>query len=319
MVFADIYKWKDEQGTIHFSDSPISVPENAEKIVEDKKTIKPNIIVTKPPTFTPTPMFTRPISPKSEPKPYGSQSRTNSKTVKTQQVKQTPITIFELFFAILVIGGIIALIKTLILNKSDKTKISKRRKIYSSKNTYKDTYKPNNQDTIDNNSRSTKKNNSYKTSPIDNYPLSKKSLNRTTLTQSYDNIGPLLTKPEQTFLKILEAVLQDKYLISHQVAINRLIKTNTHNFNNPMWQRSIDFIVCNKKDCSVILAVELDDSTHNCNNRKKRDKDVDKALSEAGIKILHIKKDDYYDPKELKQILVKNYPEEFTDLNFLQG
>lgn len=32
--FADIYKWKDEKGTINFSDSPNSAPENVEKITQ---------------------------------------------------------------------------------------------------------------------------------------------------------------------------------------------------------------------------------------------------------------------------------------------
>lgn len=36
-VVADIYKWKDENGSIHFSDSPNTVPENSEKITENKK------------------------------------------------------------------------------------------------------------------------------------------------------------------------------------------------------------------------------------------------------------------------------------------
>lgn len=36
-VVADIYKWADENGSIHFSDSPNSIPENAEKIIEEKK------------------------------------------------------------------------------------------------------------------------------------------------------------------------------------------------------------------------------------------------------------------------------------------
>lgn len=38
---ADIYKWTDEQGNVHISDAPVSLPNNAEKILENKKTQQP--------------------------------------------------------------------------------------------------------------------------------------------------------------------------------------------------------------------------------------------------------------------------------------
>lgn len=37
IALADIYKWTDEKGNVHFSDSPNTLPENSEKITENKK------------------------------------------------------------------------------------------------------------------------------------------------------------------------------------------------------------------------------------------------------------------------------------------
>jgi len=49
-VFADIYKWTDEQGVIHFSDTPIKLPENSQIIEETQKPAHPKVQINQPST-----------------------------------------------------------------------------------------------------------------------------------------------------------------------------------------------------------------------------------------------------------------------------
>jgi len=48
---------------------------------------------------------------------------------------------------------------------------------------------------------------------------------------------------------------------------------------------SADFVVC-KKDSSIVTVIELDDATHQKEERQNADAKKDKALESAGIRIL---------------------------------
>ena len=48
----------------------------------------------------------------------------------------------------------------------------------------------------------------------------------------------------------------------------------------------MDFTVCDEK-LNVLLILELDDSSHDAQNRKKRDAFVDAVLEGAGYTVLH--------------------------------
>lgn len=45
---ADIYKWTDEHGDIHFSNNENSLPESAQKIIENADPVKPKVQVISP-------------------------------------------------------------------------------------------------------------------------------------------------------------------------------------------------------------------------------------------------------------------------------
>lgn len=52
--------------------------------------------------------------------------------------------------------------------------------------------------------------------------------------------------------------------------------------------KHIDFVLCDNKLCSPMIAIELDDSTHQREDRKKRDAFVNDLMNHIGIPILHI-------------------------------
>ncbi len=72
-------------------------------------------------------------------------------------------------------------------------------------------------------------------------------------------------------------------------------------FFNKIQSKHIDFVLCNKNEIKPILAIELDDSSHQKPDRQKRDEFVDNALKQAGLPLLRVPARGNYDPQELKQ------------------
>lgn len=56
---------------------------------------------------------------------------------------------------------------------------------------------------------------------------------------------------------------------------------------NKIQSKHVDFTICDEK-LNVLLILELDDSSHEANDRKQRDAFVDSVLIGAGYKILHV-------------------------------
>ena len=98
-----------------------------------------------------------------------------------------------------------------------------------------------------------------------------------------------LTVPEQILYHRLVAALPQCIVLA-QVQLSQVLGVNKgFNFgvwNNRINRMSLDFIVC-LKDSTIIAAVELDDKTHEKKIRVKADAKKGKALSAAGIELIH--------------------------------
>lgn len=98
----------------------------------------------------------------------------------------------------------------------------------------------------------------------------------------------VLTKPEQIlYFRLVEAM--PDCIVLAQVQLSRVLGVKKgHNFRqwlNRIDRKSLDYVVC-LKDASVVAAVELDDSTHEREDRKKADQDKEHALASAGVKLI---------------------------------
>lgn len=103
----------------------------------------------------------------------------------------------------------------------------------------------------------------------------------------------LMTRTENEFFKTLERVVGADYYIFPQINLDKIIYTNGHNsYKNPYYnmisRKSIDYLLCDKRDISPVLVIELDDYTHQRVDRQKRDGFVDQVFDRCGIAILHI-------------------------------
>lgn len=104
-------------------------------------------------------------------------------------------------------------------------------------------------------------------------------------------VMPIMTDSEVIFFKKLVQALPE-YLIFSQVQLSRLIEpsedagTDRAFWFNRICRQSVDYVVV-AKDCqTVLVAIELDDWTHESKTRQKQDDKKDKALASAGIAVV---------------------------------
>jgi very-short-patch-repair endonuclease len=64
-------------------------------------------------------------------------------------------------------------------------------------------------------------------------------------------------------------------------------------------RKSVDFVLFDRNAVSPVLAIELDDSSHDREDRQERDAFVDGVLAKAGLPLLHVRAQAAYDPKQL--------------------
>lgn len=98
----------------------------------------------------------------------------------------------------------------------------------------------------------------------------------------------LLSQPEQVLYFRLVQALPD-HIVLAQVQLSRLLGVKKGN-NYQAWfnrinRMSADFVVC-KKDSSIVAVIELDDTTHQKEDRQAADAKKDKALSSADIRVV---------------------------------
>jgi hypothetical protein len=116
----------------------------------------------------------------------------------------------------------------------------------------------------------------------------------------------LMTKAEIEFYNVLKQVAGDRYYIIPQVKISSLVYVSgTKNYKtylNKIDRKTIDFVLFNSQ-FSPIIAIELDDSSHNNLSRKERDDFVDKVMNAISLKIVHIKASYNYNLEEINKLI----------------
>jgi very-short-patch-repair endonuclease len=97
-----------------------------------------------------------------------------------------------------------------------------------------------------------------------------------------------LSQPEQVlYFRLIQAL--PEHIILAQVQLSRMLGVkkgnNYQSWTNRINRMSADFVVCNK-DSSIVAVIELDDATHQREDRQVADKKKDKALGSAEIRVM---------------------------------
>lgn len=114
---------------------------------------------------------------------------------------------------------------------------------------------------------------------------------------------PILTKREYTFYRLLKREADARgLLICPKVGLKDLMDvTDRRNFLQyfrKISQKHVDFVICDK-NLRVLFAVELDDSSHDTEDAKKRDQFKDQAFKAAKIPLKRIR---YFNEASVKEL-----------------
>jgi predicted RNA-binding Zn-ribbon protein involved in translation (DUF1610 family) len=115
-----------------------------------------------------------------------------------------------------------------------------------------------------------------------------------------------LSPAEVSFYQILRTAVGERALVFTKVNLADLffVATGDHRQNralaNRVDRKHVDFLVCDLKTVHPIVALELDDQSHQRADRKTRDEIVDGVFAAAGLPLLRIPAKLGYAPQEIQ-------------------
>lgn len=120
----------------------------------------------------------------------------------------------------------------------------------------------------------------------------------------------LISRPEHEFFDILVEILGSKYHIFTQVHLPTILD---HKIKGQTWKaafshingKSVDFVICDKKYIKPLLAIELDDKSHDRIDRIERDSEVERMLEEAGMPLVRFGNNGSFNKEEINRLIVE--------------
>lgn len=120
----------------------------------------------------------------------------------------------------------------------------------------------------------------------------------------------LFTPAERSFLGVLETLDLGGLGIASKVrladifgVVKGLERADRTRAQNKINGKHVDFLLIQKSDGKPVLGIELDDKSHEEEDRAARDAFVDTVFASAKLPILHVPAKQAYDPKEVLRIL----------------
>lgn len=112
---------------------------------------------------------------------------------------------------------------------------------------------------------------------------------------------------ERSFYEILRRLAPAEHTVFAKVRLADLVyvskgTTSWQSHFNRINRKHLDFVLCNR-DLAPVVAIELDDASHDEEDRQSRDELVDQVLSAAALPILHVRAKRAYNPGEIRQML----------------
>jgi len=91
-------------------------------------------------------------------------------------------------------------------------------------------------------------------------------------------------------VRLADVIYVDKRTTSRQTDLNRICS------------KHVDFILCGS-NLAPVVAIELDDSSHDGEDRQSRDSFIDEAFKAANLPLVHIRCKRGYELEEIRQLL----------------
>lgn len=126
----------------------------------------------------------------------------------------------------------------------------------------------------------------------------------------YTREESLFTPAEAKFLHVLDEAVGSKYRVFGKVRIADVVGVSEHFSGSERQKRlsritskHLDFVLCDPDTLSPVCALELDDSSHQRQNRIDRDEFVDNTLRTAGIPLIRVPVKQKYDMREISGLI----------------
>ncbi len=118
----------------------------------------------------------------------------------------------------------------------------------------------------------------------------------------------LLSRAEHEFFDLVTEIVGSNYYVFPQV---HLITLLDHKIKGQSWrgafrhidEKSVDFVICDKSYIKPLLAIELDDRTHNYESRMLRDEEVNRILQDAPLPLLRFENHGNFNKEDIKNQL----------------
>jgi len=118
----------------------------------------------------------------------------------------------------------------------------------------------------------------------------------------------IMTSSEFDFFKMLMSAVGDRYNVFPQIHLDAILNNKVY---GQSWfgafrhinEKSVDFLLCDKINAKPLLAIELDDRSHEREDRRGRDQEVERILRDVNLPLLRIKDNKNLTKEELLRIL----------------
>lgn len=114
-----------------------------------------------------------------------------------------------------------------------------------------------------------------------------------------------LTPAELNFFRVLQEAVGNHMHVCAKVALGDIFSVKSKDqsqfriYTNKIDRKHVDFLLCDPQSMRPVVGVELDDRSHQREDRRARDAFVDEVFRAAGLPLLHIAVRRSYRPEDL--------------------
>lgn len=126
----------------------------------------------------------------------------------------------------------------------------------------------------------------------------------------YEKNECLCSKTELKFYQQLCEIVDGRYEIFMKTRISDLLEVKKGTRKPISWQNQIhaqhvDFVLCSPRSLKILVAIELEDQSHDPEERGKRDQFINQAFETARMAIIRIKTSDEYDHPKIEKAIAQ--------------
>jgi hypothetical protein len=124
----------------------------------------------------------------------------------------------------------------------------------------------------------------------------------------YRRVDPFLSEAERSFFGVLRRVAGNNRVVFVKVRMFDLLTVpgdaaRRQSHVNRIMSKHVDFVVCDAARLIPLVAIELDDRSHDSAARLRRDALVDRAFAAAGLPLVHVRAKRSYVTADIEALL----------------